>query len=223
MTQTVSTRDRIHDQFCRDDQCMLEYDDPGKNCLRLDYLLTLVEIEALDKAEQWMAGSDFPLTDVFRVQVFARRAHAGQVDKLGVPYFGHVQAVAEGLTPFGDDLVMAGYLHDVLEDTAWTADDLAVRGLPSRALNAVLAVTNTPGGSYQEKILSLVGNRDALLVKVADNAHNSRADRLANLDPTTRQRLEKKYAQARRVLWGAVPAADVNRIVSIVNPALLGE
>jgi (p)ppGpp synthase/HD superfamily hydrolase len=120
--------------------------------------------------------------------------------------------------------MMAGYLHDVLEDTTWTAADLERLGLPPRVLETVQAVTNMPGEAYQDKIMKVaLSGRDATLVKISDNAHNSRPDRLAHLDAKTRQRLEKKYAKAREVLWAVVPAVDVGRIVGIVNPALLGE
>ena len=51
-------------------------------------------------------------------------AHATQVDKNGVPYRFHLRAVAEGLEPFGPVVVMAGWLHDIIEDTAWTAEGL---------------------------------------------------------------------------------------------------
>lgn len=43
MTTDTTARDRIHAKFCRDDQCVLEYADPGKNCLLLDHLLDEVE------------------------------------------------------------------------------------------------------------------------------------------------------------------------------------
>lgn len=155
------------------------------------------------------------------VEAFARTAHHGQTDKIGVPYIEHVLAVARGLAPFGDDLVMAGLLHDVLEDTDYTARDLAAAGVPERVLRAVLAVTNTPGGSYQAKIRAITYNPDAVLVKIADNAHNSRPDRAAQLPEEKRLRLELKYAQAREVLWTAARPEDVRTIVSLVNPSLL--
>ena len=47
------------------------------------------------------------LLSVSEVDALAAEAHAGQVDKIGVPYIEHVRAVAAGLAPFGDELVMA--------------------------------------------------------------------------------------------------------------------
>lgn len=150
-------------------------------------------------------------------------AHDGQSDKNGVPYIQHVLAVAEGLNPFGDTLVMAGLLHDVIEDTPWTAEGLTEQGVPPEVVRIVKAVTNVRGVSYQNKIVAISKDREATLVKIADNAHNSRADRLAKLPEKDRLRLEAKYQEARAVLWGSVAERDVRLIVSRVNPDLLTE
>lgn len=157
------------------------------------------------------------------VDTFAAAAHAGQIDKIGVPYIEHVRAVAAGLAPFGDDMVIAGLLHDVLEDTDWTVGQLRVIGIPARALAAVEAVTNQPGVPYEEKIRRIIHSPDATLVKIADNAHNSRPDRAAQLPPDKRKQLAAKYRNARSVLWPAASRADIEAIIRIVNPALLAE
>ncbi|MFD4370414.1 HD domain-containing protein [Streptomyces sp. NPDC058486] len=157
------------------------------------------------------------------VDALADRAHAGQVDKIGVPYVEHVRAVAAGLAPLGAELAMAGLLHDVVEDTAWTAEGLRAAGVPDRVVRLVEAVTNEPGGSYEEKIRRVAQDPDATLVKIADNAHNSRADRAAGLAPDQRERLAAKYRAARRVLWAAADPAQVAAILRVVNPDLLPE
>ncbi|MGW8724768.1 HD domain-containing protein [Streptomyces sp. NPDC055808] len=154
---------------------------------------------------------------------FASRAHEGQVDKLGVPYVEHVRAVAAGLVPFGDDLVMAGLLHDVIEDTGWTAERLRAAGVPPQVVSVVEAVTNQDGVPYEAKIRRITADRDATLVKIADNAHNSRPDRTGGLPPDLRTRLAVKYRAARDLLWAAVDERDVEAIVAIVNPGLLNE
>ncbi|MFC8065488.1 HD domain-containing protein [Streptomyces sp. NPDC057293] len=160
---------------------------------------------------------------VEEVEVFAAAAHAGQIDKIGVPYIEHVRAVAAGLAPFGDELVMAGLLHDVIEDTDWTAARLREEGIPERVVSAVEAVTNQPGVPYGEKIQRIIRSSDATLVKVADNAHNSHPDRAAQLPEGKRVRLAAKYRAARDVLWAAADSRDIEAIVRIVNPALLDE
>ena len=77
---------------------------------------------------------------------FARRAHAGQVDQQGRDYFDHhLQPISALLRPFGDDAATAGLLHDVLEDTPATADDLRALGLPAAVVAAVESVTRRDG------------------------------------------------------------------------------
>lgn len=164
-----------------------------------------------------------PELTVAEVDALAHRAHFGQVDKLGVPYIEHVRTVAAGVAQFGSDLLMAGLLHDVIEDTDWTGERLVEAGVPGRVVAIVEAVTNVPGASYQDKIRTIAHNREATLVKIADNAHNSRPARLAALGEKTRARLEKKYSDARKILWNAADADEVRKILTIVNPGLLGE
>ncbi|WP_435606548.1 HD domain-containing protein [Streptomyces ardesiacus] len=160
---------------------------------------------------------------VNEVDHLADCAHAGQVDKIGVPYIEHVRAVAAGLAPFGDDLVMAGLLHDIIEDTDWTAERLREEGLSDRVVSAVEAVTNQKGVPYEEKIRRIIHSSDATLIKIADNAHNSHPDRAAQLPEEKRARLAAKYRAARDVLWGAADNSDIEAIVTIVNPSLLAE
>ncbi|MFK0142523.1 HD domain-containing protein [Streptomyces murinus] len=157
------------------------------------------------------------------VRALAELAHAGQVDKIGTAYFTHVQAVADGLAPFGDDLVMAGLLHDVVEDTDWTAERLLAARVPARVVAIVEAVTNQDGVPYEDKIRRITRDPLATLVKIADNAHNSRPDRAAQLPPAKRERLAAKYRAARAELWPAARRSDIAAIVRIVNPALLAE
>ncbi|MGW8362086.1 HD domain-containing protein [Streptomyces wedmorensis] len=157
------------------------------------------------------------------VDALADRAHAGQTDKIGVPYVAHVRAVAAGLEAFGPQLVMAGLLHDVVEDTEWSTQRLRDAGIPDRVVAIVDAVTNRPGTPYEEKIRRITEDPDATLVKIADNAHNSRADRAASLPPGQRERLAAKYREARRVLWAAADPEDIATILRVVNPELLEE
>ncbi|GAA2413681.1 HD domain-containing protein [Streptomyces glaucosporus] len=157
------------------------------------------------------------------VEALVHEAHAGQYDKIGVPYVEHVRAVAAGLAPFGDDLYMAGLLHDVIEDTHWTGGRLREAGVPDRVVDIVETVTNRPGIPYEEKIRRIAGDREATLVKIADNAHNSRPDRSARLPGDRRERLAAKYRAARDVLWAAADPAGIETILAVVNPSLLPE
>lgn len=133
-----------------------------------------------------------------QVDALAEAAHRGQVDLEGEPYVEHVRAVAEALRPLGEELEMAGLLHDILEDTAWTADGLLGAGVPPQVVTTVVAVTKVRGLGYEEMIRRITRDRAAALVKIADNAHNSRSDRAGRLDEARRRQLASKYAGAPR-------------------------
>ncbi|KOU43577.1 HD domain-containing protein [Streptomyces sp. WM6378] len=163
------------------------------------------------------------MLSVSEADFLADRAHAGQVDKIGRPYIEHVRAVAAGLAPFGDELVMAGLLHDIVEDTDWTAEKLLGTGVPARVVEIVMAVTKQPGVAYEEMIRRITADPQATLVKVADNAHNSHPDRGAQLPAEMRERFAQKYRDARAALWPAASRRDIETIVRIVNPSLLVE
>lgn len=131
-----------------------------------------------------------------RAEQIARAAHEGQVDKTGHPYITHPQRVAARVR--GDDLAEAvAWLHDVVEDTTVTLDDLA-REFPPAVVDAVDALTRRPDQSdYYDQVQA---DDLALRVKLADIDDNTDPDRMAQLDPTTRNRLIAKYTAARKRL-----------------------
>jgi (p)ppGpp synthase/HD superfamily hydrolase len=137
--------------------------------------------------------------------ILASTAHHGQVDKAGNPYVDHVRAVAALLTEHGPDAVMAGLLHDVVEDTHITLDDLRELGYPERVVSAVDSVTRRPGEEYMDMVRRAAADPLGRLVKLADNAHNSDEERLSRLDPEQADWLRQKYAKARVVLNGEAP------------------
>lgn len=83
---------------------------------------------------------------------------------------------------------MAAVLHDVVEDTPVTLDQLANEGFPTEVIIAVEALTKRPGESRQEAAERAAANATALSVKLADNAENMNLGRITN--PT-----EKDYAR----------------------------
>ncbi|RKS07826.1 HD domain-containing protein [Nocardiopsis sp. Huas11] len=130
----------------------------------------------------------------------ARWAHEGQTDKAGRPYAEHVLAVRDRLAGHGEPAQMAGVLHDVLEDTPLTAEDLRARGCPEVVVTAVEAVTRRPGESYDDLVRRAAADPLGRLVKLADNAHNADEARLAALPADQAARLRAKYARAREIL-----------------------
>lgn len=130
-------------------------------------------------------------------------AHQGQVDKAGKPYIEHPRTVAGLLAPHGDLAVMAGWLHDVVEDTPISLEQLREMGFPPEVVAAVDSVTWREGESYEDLIRRAAADPLGRLVKLADNATNSDEARLALLDETTADRLRRKYARAREILEAA--------------------
>lgn len=159
-----------------------------------------------------------------QVQILAEMAHHGQTDKIGVPYFKHVKAVSQALSPFGEQMVMAGLLHDIVEDTPWTPLALLRMGVPEDVVSIVQTVTRDPKEPYSTGIHRITDRREAVLVKIADNAHNSLPSRTrAITDKTARMRLEEKYYNARDVLWAFATKSEIEKILNLVNPALKSE
>lgn len=132
--------------------------------------------------------------------MLASVAHRGQVDKAGKPYIDHVRAVAEALEPHGELAMTAGWLHDVVEDTDYTLDDLRRFDMPAAVVSAVDSVTRREGETYMDMIRRAAADPLGRLVKLADNANNSDEGRLALLPADVADRLRKRYAKAREVL-----------------------
>lgn len=145
-----------------------------------------------------VALSDAEVVDAARR--IAAAAHAGQVDKLGAPYNTHPARVAASLRSASASAQAVAWLHDVIEDTAVTAEDLAAAGFSSPVVDAVVAITRVPHEAGEAYYRRVAGNALALEVKYADISDNLLPDRVAQLDPATRDRLAGKYAKARLLL-----------------------
>lgn len=117
----------------------------------------------------------------------ARKAHKGQTRRGGGPYFIHPFRVAAQFreSPF---LRCVAYLHDVLEDTTLTADDLHMQGMCPMVVEAVEILTKTKGLSYEAYIEGVRCSAACRAVKVADMLDN-----LTDC-PTDRQKAKYKAA-----------------------------
>ena len=124
---------------------------------------------------------------------YARRSHAGQTDKAGVPYFEHCTRVARKLEDDKD--IAVALLHDVLEDTETTEHTIRVL-FGNEVADAVVALTRVDGEGPDEYYQRVRSNPLALRVKMADIHDNLEPLRLAALDDETRQRLMHKYGSA---------------------------
>ena len=137
----------------------------------------------------------------FAAQTLAYEAHAGQLDKAGEPYFGHLARVARRVAeqrPDRPDLIAVAWLHDLVEDTRLTVDHLARWGYPAPVVELVDALTHRPHEPRVDYVARIrAAGPGAVLVKLADNADNADPARLAVLPDSDRARLETKYARDR--------------------------
>ncbi|WP_131738145.1 HD domain-containing protein [Actinomadura roseirufa] len=153
------------------------------------------------------------------VAALAIRAHDGQQEMYGAPYREHLRTVAEALAPFGPRLEMAGWLHDILERTSWTADQLRETGVPDRVVEIVERVTQVRGSDYLDSIRLITQDPEATLVKIADNADSIYPERPAVIPDSGK--LLADFEKARAILWSAATPENVTAIVGRVNPPLL--
>jgi len=102
-------------------------------------------------------------------------AHAGQLDRQDQPYILHPIRVMAGVE--GLEAKMAAVLHDVVEDTAVTLEDLAREGFSEAVVEAVRCVTHEDGTTYADYVVRCKANPIALQVKLSDLADNTRLDR----------------------------------------------
>jgi len=122
----------------------------------------------------------------------AARAHEGQKDKEGLPYILHPLRAMMNVA--GEEAMIVAVLHDVVEDTSVTIDDLRQAGFSEPVLAAVLCVTHRREESYAEYVVGCKANPIARGVKLADLQDNSRLDRTI-LRP---QRIDADVARLRK-------------------------
>jgi len=132
-----------------------------------------------------------------RAIAIAAAAHAGQVDKAGQPYILHPLRVM--LRVLSDHERIAAVLHDVVEDTDVTLQQLVAEGFPPQVVAAVDALTKLPGESRLQAAQRAAANTIARQVKLADNAENMDLSRIEH--PTERDfaRVEE-YKAVRAIL-----------------------
>ena len=119
----------------------------------------------------------------------ARKAHEGQLDKAGVDYIEHPIYVASQVCT--EDEKAVALLHDVIEDSSVTAEELLNAGLPETVVTAVQILSKKKGQDYQTYLKTVKSNPLARAVKLADLKHNSDLSRLETITDKDLERLEK--------------------------------
>ena len=124
-------------------------------------------------------------------------AHHGQVDKGGLPYIFHTMHLAEAME---DEIsCCAALLHDVVEDTDVTMEDLA-KEFPDEVIEVLKLLTHPKEVPYFDYVRNIKGNPIAVKIKLADIAHNSDQSRCPNLTREQLAYFQSKYQKARAIL-----------------------
>ncbi len=132
-----------------------------------------------------------------RAIAIARRAHAGQEDKAGAPYIDHPLHVMAQVQ--GEAARMAAVLHDVVEDTDTTLDDLRAEGFPREVIEALALLTHDEAEDYLTYVARVAQHPLATQVKRADLRHNMDLSRLSAPGPGDHARL-RRYRRALAIL-----------------------
>ncbi len=137
-----------------------------------------------------------------RAYVFAMKKHGAQLRASGDPYYSHPVEVAGILTKFKLDSssVIAGLLHDTVEDTDTSVEEIRglfgeqvaqlVDGLTKLAMIEQKSVNNKQAENFRKLLLAMSEDVRVLLIKLADRLHNMRT--LHFLKPEKRSRIAKE-------------------------------
>ena len=132
---------------------------------------------------------------IMKAFTLADKAHEGQFRASGEPYIMHPLAVAEILAHLQIDHItlIAALLHDVVEDTPITLDDLRDKGYSDEIVVAIDALTRRTDETYSAYIERLSNNKLARRVKIADLQHNLDPERTKMIDNAS---LQNRYRNA---------------------------
>ena len=131
------------------------------------------------------------MSDLQRALEIAVGAHKGQKEKDGSPYVLHPIRLMLSLD--SNDARIAALLHDVVEDTPVTIDELHSEGFSGTVLEAVGLLTHLDHDDYDTYVEKLSRNPVARQVKLADLTDNMNIKRLPDVREKDLQRLSKYH------------------------------
>jgi (p)ppGpp synthase/HD superfamily hydrolase len=140
------------------------------------------------------------MADLGDAILLAVKAHYGQKDKAGEPYILHPLRLM--FRQNSEPTRIAAVLHDVVEDTPVTLEQLREAGFSEDILDAVALLTHDPLDTYEDYVAKIKTNPIARAVKLADLEDNMRLERVSELSEKDWVRLQR-YHRARRELRAA--------------------
>ena len=123
--------------------------------------------------------------------LIAAQAHKGQKDRAGNPYILHSLRLMFRLHKERDMIVAV--LHDVVEDTEWTLEELKKEGFSDEIVDAINALTRRTGETYWDAIARAKRNQIARKVKIVDLEDNMDVRRLPKISDEERDRLKRHH------------------------------
>jgi hypothetical protein len=131
----------------------------------------------------------------------ARYYHAGQIDLAGCDYIEHLARVVDRVIFCDDNVVAVAWLHDIVEDTECTLDDLYGLGFNEVVIAGVEAMTQREGEPLESYWTRVCNNREAFIVKLHGDMpdNNDPKRRTLNLGRTVK--IGTKYATAIEFFW----------------------
>ena len=133
---------------------------------------------------------------IFKSLELVNRLFVDKTDKGGLPYSIHLLKVYGGVDIYCEKV--AALLHDVVEDTEVTFDELSEFGYPDEIIDILKLLTKPKGADYQEYIDKIVNSENihAMNVKLSDLRHNMDLSRIKNPTVNDYERVNKRYAPA---------------------------
>ena len=133
-------------------------------------------------------------TGLDRAIALASEKFIGKYDKSGEPYILHCLQVMNNVKKWNDvELEIAAVLHDIVEDTELTFEDLEELGYSPRVIKIIKHVTREDGISYEDEISRICNDQDSIRVKMADLEHNSSILRLKGIRQKDLERIQKYH------------------------------
>lgn len=128
-----------------------------------------------------------------KTKVFVAKYFKDKVDKGNNPYMEHLEYVSSHGRNETEKII--GLLHDTLEDTELTKEELLEFGFSKEIVEVIEILTRTKNKSYNEYIESIIlsENESALYIKKIDMEHNMDLSRIKNIEEKDILRVENKY------------------------------
>lgn len=141
---------------------------------------------------------DVPMEHLLETAIrLAAKVHRGQTDRFGKPYVLHVMRVMMRGHDFDEQVL--GALHDVLERSSLTEEDILKKGFSPRVVKALRHISRIPEETYEQYIDRVVQDNLAIRVKINDLADKMDLLHVEQLDPADLKRYNKQLAAYHRM------------------------